>query len=65
MLTVYSSVGKPVMTINGDTVACENVARTIYRTDTLKLKGTNEIKASVADKSDEMTLTIGNYLRVQ
>jgi hypothetical protein len=29
------------------------------------MKGTNEIKASVEDKSDEMTLTIGNYLRVQ
>ena len=65
VLTIYSSLGRPVLTINGDTVACENVARTIYRTDTLTLKGTNSINASVADKSDEMTLTIGNYLRVQ
>jgi beta-galactosidase len=65
VLTVYSSVGKPVMTINGDTVACENVARTIYRTDTLKLNGVNDIKVRVADKEDVMTLTIGNYLRVQ
>ena len=65
VLTIYSSLGRPVLTINGDTVACENVARTIYRTDTLTLNGTNSIKASVADKSDEMTLTIGNYLRVQ
>ena len=65
VFTIYSSLGRPVLTINGDTVACENVARTIYRTDTLMLKGTNSIKASVADKSDEMTLTIGNYLRVQ
>ena len=65
VFTVYSSVGRPVLTINGDTVACENVARTIYRTETLKLKGTNEIKASVADKSDEMTLTIGSYLKVK
>ena len=65
VLTVYSSLGRPVLTINGDTVACENVARTIYRTDTLTLKGTNLIKASVAEKSDEMTLTIGNYLRVE
>ena len=65
MLTVYSSVGKPVMTINGDTVACENVARTIYRTDTLKLNGVNDVKVRVADKEDVMTLTIGNYLRVQ
>ena len=65
VFTVYSSVGRPVLTINGDTVACENVARTIYRTETLKLKGSNEIKASVADKSDEMTLTIGSYLKVK
>ena len=65
MLTVYSSLGRPVMTINGDTVACENVARTIYRTDTLTLKGTNAVKVTVGDKTDEMSLTIGNYLRVQ
>ena len=65
VLTIYSSLGRPVLTINGDTVACENVARTIYRTDTLQLKGTNTVKASVADRTDEMTLTIGNYLRVE
>ena len=65
VLTVYSSLGRPMLTINGDTVACENVARTIYRTDTLQLKGTNVVKASVADKSDEMTLTIGNYLKAK
>ena len=65
VLTVYSSLGRPVMTINGDTVACENVARTIYRTDTLTLKGTNAVKVTVGDRRDEMSLTIGNYLRVQ
>lgn len=65
VLTVYSSMGTPVMTINGDTIACQNVARTVYRTDTLRLKGRNEVKVSVGDRSDEMTLTIGNYLRVQ
>ena len=53
------------MTINGDTVSCENVARSIYRTDTLTLKGENDIKVRVGDKLDEMKLTIGNYLRVQ
>ena len=65
VLTVYSSMGLPVMTINGDTVACHNVARTIYRTDTLTLKGENAVKVTLGDKSDEMTLTIGNYLRVK
>jgi beta-galactosidase len=65
VLTVYSSMGTPVMTINGDTVACRNVARTVYRTDTLRLNGKNDVRVSVGDRSDEMTLTIGNYLRVQ
>ena len=65
VLTVYSSMGTPVMTINGDTVACQNVARTVYRTDTLRLNGKNDVRVSVGDRSDEMTLTIGNYLRVQ
>ena len=64
-LTVYSSMGMPTMLVNGDTVACKNVARTIYRTDTLLLKGTNTVKVVFGDKIDEMTLTIGNYLRVQ
>ena len=61
VLTVISSVGRPVMTINGDTVACENVARTVYRTDTLTLKGVNEIKVMVGDKADDVTLTVGSY----
>ena len=65
VLTVYSSLGRPVLTINGDTVACENVARTIYRTDTLTLKGTNDVKVRVGERVDEMSLTIGNYLKVQ
>jgi beta-galactosidase len=65
VLTVYSSMGVPVMTINGDTVSCKNIARTVYRTEPLKLNGTNEVKVRVGDVTDEMTLTIGNYLRVQ
>jgi beta-galactosidase len=65
VLTVYSSMGLPQMTINGDTVQCHNVARTIYRTDTLTLKGENKVKVTVGDKVDEMTLTIGNYLKVE
>lgn len=65
VLTVYSSQGLPVMTINGDTVSCENVARTIYRTDTLTLKGVNDIRVRVGENEDRMSLTIGNYLRVE
>ena len=65
VLTVYSSSGRPVMTINGDTVACENVARTIYRTDTLTMKGENLVQVTVGDKVDSVRLIIGNYLRVK
>ena len=64
-ITVYSSMGMPTMLVNGDTVACKNIARTIYRTDTLTMNGTNAVKVIFGDKSDEMTLTIGNYLKVQ
>lgn len=65
VLTVYSSLGLPTVTVNGEAVVCKSVGGTIYRTDTLTLKGVNTVKASVGDKADEMTLTIGNYLRVQ
>ena len=65
VLTIYSSAGQPEMTINGEKVECKGVSATIYRTDTLALKGKNEIKVKAGDRSDEMTLTIGNYLRVQ
>lgn len=65
VLTVYSSLGSPVMTINGDTVACELVSRSIYRTDSLTLKGTNKVRVSAGGKVDELTFTIGNYLRLQ
>ena len=65
VLTVYSSLGLPIMTINGDTVACHNVARTIYRTDTLTMKGENLVQVAVGDKVDSVRLIIGNYLRVK
>ena len=64
-ITVYSSMGMPTMLVNGDTVACKNIAHTIYRTDTLTMNGTNAVKVIFGEKSDEMTLTIGNYLKVQ
>ena len=53
------------MTINGEVIVCKSVAPTVYRTDTLTLTGKNDIKVKVMDKSDEMTLTIGNYLKVK
>lgn len=64
-LTIYSSVGRPILTINGDTVACENVSRTVYRTDTLALKGEANIVARVGEHADSVTLTIGNYPKLR
>lgn len=64
-LTVYSSMGAPTILVNDDTIACRNIARTIYRTDTLTLKGSNKIRVSVGDAVEETTVTIGNYLKVQ
>jgi beta-galactosidase len=65
VLSIYSSAGRPTLTINGDTVATKNVGRAIYRTDTLMLKGENRLKVGVGEIADSMTLTIGNYLRRQ
>ena len=55
VLTVYSSIGLPVMTINGDTVACTNVARTIYRTDTLTLKGESDVVKVTIEMTTKVT----------
>ena len=65
VLTIYSSLGSPTITINDEVVDCENVGLSIYRTGTLTLSGTNVIKVKAGDLSDEMTLTIGNYLKVE
>lgn len=65
VFSIYSSAGRPTLTINGDTVATKSVGRTIYRTDTLVLKGENRLKVGIGEVADSMTLTIGNYLRRQ
>lgn len=65
VFTLYSSTGKPLFMINGDTIAVKNIGRTIYRTDTLTLRGNNRLLLRAGDKSDSMSLTIGNYLRRQ
>ena len=64
-LTIYSSAGRPVCTINGDTITLKNVGKTIYRTDTLTLNGENNLRVNVGNECDSMLLTIGNYLRRQ
>lgn len=65
VFTLYSSAGKPTFMINGDTIAIRNLGRTIYRTDTLTLRGENSLLLQLGDKKDSMSLTIGNYLRRQ
>lgn len=43
--TVYSSVGKPVLLVNGDSVAMTRTTRGIYRADSVVVKGRATIEA--------------------
>jgi beta-galactosidase len=59
----YSSMAEPTLLINGDTVKVENIGPCQYETAELQLRGTNDIEVVAGDKSDRMTLTIGNVLK--
>ena len=65
VFTIYSSEGKPTLLINGDTIAIKNLGRTVYRTDTLTMRGDNKLLLKLGERADSMSLTIGNYLRRQ
>ncbi len=59
----YSSMAEPTLLINGDTVKVENIGPCQYESAELQLRGTNDIEIMAGDKSDRMTLTIGNVLK--
>ena len=61
--TVYSSGDAPMLTVNGDTVAMRRMSQGVFRSDSVALKGRNEIRAWSGDCADSMTLTIGSYLK--
>lgn len=60
-INIYSSVGTPVVMVDGDTVAVRRVARGQYRADSLTLSGRVSVVAtdSVGQHSDRMELRVG------
>lgn len=61
--TVYSSNDAPMLTVNGDTVAMHRQSQGVFRSDSVALKGRNEIRAWSGECADSMVLTIGSYLK--
>lgn len=61
--TVYSSGDAPILTVNGDTVAVRRMSQGVFRSDSVALKGRNDIRAWSGDCADSMVLTIGSYLK--
>ncbi len=59
----YSSNASPVLTINGDTIKTTCVGPCQYESEVLQMRGRNTIEVTAGDKSDRMTLTIGNVLK--
>ncbi|MBR2351559.1 MAG: beta-galactosidase [Alistipes sp.] len=63
--TIYTARSKPVLRINGDTVAVQHVAKGIFHSDTVRLKGLNEIEVTSGELRDGHTLTVGNFIKVE
>ncbi len=64
-VTFYSSLAEPVLTINGDTVKINNVGPCQYESEELQMLGNNAIEVTAGEKSDRMTLTVGNVLKAR
>ena len=63
LFRVYSSVGMPVLTAGTDTLAMTEYAACQYRTDSVELKGTVEVKAQAGGLRDSVTIRVGNVLK--
>jgi len=50
-ITVYSSIGEPTLTINGEATDLSEVGRNVWRADSVKVDGEATIEASVAGHS--------------
>lgn len=61
--SVYSSEGMPQLIVGTDTVAMTEYAACQYRSDTVEVKGTVGVKATVGELTDSMTIRVGNVLR--
>ena len=62
--TVYSSVGEPLLLVNGDSVAMTRSARGIYRADSVVIKGRATIEAidSTATHRHKIDINCGGLL---
>lgn len=63
LFRVYSSVGMPLLTAGTDTLAMTEYAPCQYRTDSIEMKGTVNVKAVAGDLCDSVTIRIGNVLK--
>lgn len=61
-LTVYSSVGEPLLVVGGDTVAVREVSACRYVTEPLRLEGRTEVRASAGEASDCAVVIAGSPL---
>jgi beta-galactosidase len=62
--TVYSSVGTPVLLVNGDSVAMTRTTRGIYRADSVVVKGRATIEAvdSTSTYRHKVDIRCGNLM---
>ena len=60
---IYSSAGAPTLLAGADTLAVTEYAACQYRTDSVSLQGTVEIKAIAGPLRDSVTLRVGNVLK--
>lgn len=60
---IYSSQGMPTLRINDQEVGVRMLSPGVFSTDTLSMRGRNQITVEVAGRRDSMVLTVGNYLK--
>ena len=60
---VYSSAGEPVLIAGSDTLAVTEYAPFQYRTDSVAMHGTVEVKALAGELRDSVTILVGNVLK--
>ena len=60
---IYSSAGAPTLLAGADTLAVTEYAACQYRTDSVSLRGTVEIRAIAGPLRDSVTLRVGNVLK--
>ncbi len=60
---VYSSAGTPVLIAGSDTLALTEYAPFQYRTDSVAMHGTVEVRAAAGELRDSVTILVGNVLK--